>query len=375
MSTPERLREILRNKGCLPAEWEASVAEVPRELFLPDLIETPRGVLSRAQDPEGWMTAAYGDIPVTTQVNDGAETTADAYRLPTSSSSMPSLMLEMLNQLHVQDGHRVLELGAGTGLNAAWLARRLGGDRVTSVEVDAELAERAAKNTQAAGQHPRIVCGDGANGWPADAPYDRVIATYTVPAISGAWVQQAPAGRIIAPWGNSFFSHSFAVLDVDGDQAHGTFTGYPAFMHDRANRPARGYLQDFLHHHDQATESLTGVSPLDIAHDSDALFYVSLTLPDAWHVEVPAADGSDEVTWWLLADDRSSWAAADHVPGQQEYVIAQYGPRRLWDEVEDAWHRWNTIGRPKRDRARITVTASGQEVHWAAPASSSIPSS
>ncbi|WFB05668.1 hypothetical protein LRS74_00545 [Streptomyces sp. LX-29] len=85
------------------------------------------------------------------------------------------------------------------------------------------------------------------------------------------------------------------------------------------------------HHPDGGTRhpSRTQLPPLEIAHDADALFYLDLAVPSAWHLLVDALDGSDEATWWLLADDRRSWAAAECVPGQTEYAIDQYGPRRL----------------------------------------------
>ncbi|GAB2807795.1 methyltransferase domain-containing protein [Streptomyces daliensis] len=362
MSSPERLLEILRNKGAALQGWEESVTTVRRELFLPDTIETPHGTVSRDASPDVWLTAVYGDLPLTTQVNDGRPTEDGEYRLPTSSSSMPSMMLEMLDLLQVADGHRVLDVGAGTGLQAAWLAHRLGSGNVTAVDVDPVLVEQAAKNVRAAGYSPHVVCGDGAAGWPHGAPYDRIIASYTVPEIPYAWVEQVPRGRIVAPWGGSFFSHSFAALDVSDGEAHGRFSGYPAFMRSRTARPPRGFLRDFLHHQEEAVETRTTVDPLEIARDADAQFWIGLFLPDAWHVEIEAEDGSDEVTWWLLADDRSSWAAADHVPGQHEYVIAQYGPRRLWDEALHAWRTWRRHGSPPRDRAGITVTPDDQHV-------------
>ncbi|WP_325107815.1 hypothetical protein [Streptomyces microflavus] len=73
-------------------------------------------------------------------------------------------------------------------LNAAWLAQRLGSDRVVSVEVDPALAEQAAQNNAAVGLSPRIVEGDGCQGWPEGAPYQRIIATYAFDEIPFAWV-------------------------------------------------------------------------------------------------------------------------------------------------------------------------------------------
>ncbi|WP_323379322.1 methyltransferase domain-containing protein [Streptomyces durbertensis] len=344
MTSPERLLQELRAKGTLPEPWRDAVASVPRELFLPDTIEVGEEIVSRGTSPERWRQLAYDDVALVTQVNDGGATRADEYRLPTSSSSMPTVMLEMLELLDVREGQRVLELGAGTGLNACWLAHRLGSEQVTSVDIDGALVERATRNAAAAGYKPVFVCGDGAQGWPAGAPYDRVIATYTVPRVPYAWVAQAPRGRIVTPWGGSFCHYSYAVLDVVDGVGRGRFTGSPAFMRTRPSRPHRGFLSDFLHHLDDGTESATTLNPYDLAGDFDALFYVGLALPDAWFHLVEADDGSGEATLWLLADDRLSWAAAEYAPDCRKYVVDQYGPRRLWDEAEAAYRVWQALG-------------------------------
>ncbi|WP_371648549.1 MULTISPECIES: methyltransferase domain-containing protein [unclassified Streptomyces] len=369
MSTPRRLAEILQGKGVLSAQWKDAVENVPRHFFLPDRVEAGACVISRAGDPESWLAAVYDDVAITTQVNFGETTDEGDYRLPTSSSSMPSMMLQMLQMLDlldVQDGQRVLELGAGTGWNAAWLAHRLGDEAVTSVDMDPVLVEQAVKNTQAAGYHPRLVCGDGDAGWPSSAPYERVLATYTVCEVPFAWVEQAPGGRIVAPWGGSFLSHSFAVLDVEDGSARGRFTGYPSFMRTRNHRPERGYLSGFIHHRDEAVRARSDLSPLAIAYDAEALFFVGLALPTAWYLPVEAEDDSGEVTVWFLADDRSSWAAADYSPSG-EYWVTQYGPRRLWDEAQTAYVQWRAWGEPTRDQAGMTVDATGQSVWLGSP--------
>ncbi|MBB1258811.1 methyltransferase domain-containing protein [Streptomyces alkaliterrae] len=362
MTSPERLLQTLTAKGTLPEAWRDAVLSVPRELFLPETIEVGEEIVSRRTSPERWRQLAYGDVALVTQVNDGASTGVGGYRLPTSSSSMPTVMLEMLELLDVHVGQRALELGAGTGLNACWLAHRLGSEQVTSVDIDGALVEQAVRNAAAAGYKPTFVCGDGAQGWPAGAPYDRVIATYTVPEVPYAWVDQAPGGRIVTPWGGSFCYYAYAVLDVVDGVGRGRFTGSPAFMRTRTGRPHRGFLSDFLHHLDEGTESVTTLNPYDLAGDFDALFYVGLALPDAWYHLVEADDGSGEATLWLLADDRSSWAAAEYAPDRREYIVDQYGPRRLWDEAEAAYRAWEAWGRPDRDRAGLTVDPSGQRV-------------
>ncbi|GAA2221982.1 methyltransferase domain-containing protein [Streptomyces amakusaensis] len=363
MSSPDHLVEILAKENALVPGWESAVAAVRRELFVPDTIEADGRLVSRSAQPELWLSLVYADLPLTTQVNDGQRTGTDDYRLPTSSSSMPSVMLQMLDLLQVRESHRVLETGAGTGYNAAWLAHRLGSERVTSVDIDPALAERAAENTAAAGYAPRIVCADADRGWPPGAPYDRLLATYRVPAIPYPWIEQTPRGRIVAPWGGSFFPHNFIALDVQDGVGTGRFTGFPSFMRSRTGRPHRGYLADFVHHHDQAAPRRTALSPWDLAGDSDALFYTGLSLPTAWYLFTEADDGTGAATLWILADDRASWASVEYDGTPRDtYPVRQYGPRRLWDEAEAAYRKWERLDRPARDRAGLTVTREGEQV-------------
>jgi protein-L-isoaspartate O-methyltransferase len=101
----------------------------------------------------------------------------------------------------VADGMRVLEIGTGTGWNAALLAHRLGHAAVTSVEIDPDITRQAAQALTAIGHTPKVVCADGSLGYPMDAPYDRVIATCAVSTVPYAWVAQTrPGGMILAPW-------------------------------------------------------------------------------------------------------------------------------------------------------------------------------
>ncbi|MGW6454570.1 methyltransferase domain-containing protein [Streptomyces sp. NPDC055078] len=362
MSSPRQLLKILDASGVLTSGWADTVAAVPRELFVPDTVEAEGRAVARSEEPTLWLERVYADIPLTTQVNDGAATREGAYQLPTSSSSQPSVMLQMLDLLDVADGQRVLEAGTGTGYNAAWLAHRLGPDLVTSVEVDRALVDQATKNVTAAGYTPRIVCGDADQGWPPGAPYDRLIATYNVPRIPYAWIEQTPRGRIVAPWGGSFFPHSFAVVDTAGGVGRGSFTGFPSFMRTRNARPHRGFLEDFVHHEHHAATSRTTISPWVLAADADALFFVGLALPDAWHLLAEAVEVHDTTSLFILADNRTSWACVDHAPSGDEHLVKQYGPRRLWDEAEAAYRAWADLGRPGRDRAGLTVTADGERV-------------
>lgn len=119
-----------------------------------------------------------------------------------SSSSQPAMMAIMLAQLGLAPGQRVLEIGAGTGYNAALLARIVGpAGRVVSVDIDEDLIAAARGHLAAAGvSGVELRQGDGALGAPDAAPFDRIIVTVGAWDLLPAWRDQlAPAGRIVLP--------------------------------------------------------------------------------------------------------------------------------------------------------------------------------
>ncbi|MCX4636813.1 methyltransferase domain-containing protein [Streptomyces sp. RPA4-5] len=356
MTTQQRLVEALRSKGALPLMWQDTVASVDRALFIPEAFERH----DFAADPEGWRKAVYTDAPVVTQVNEGKPTSDGEFRLFTSSSSMPSIMLEMLSLLDVQEGQRVLEIGTGTGYHAAWLSHRLGENNVTTVEIDEAVLSAAVENLKRAGFHPTTILGNGREGHPRGAPYDRVICTCTVRDVPQAWLEQCPDGRIVTPWGSSFFSGSYATLDVRDGSAQGAFSGYPAFMWDRTQRAGAGRISD-VYHAEKGEKSITDIPPQNVIQD-DPAFFTGLRLTDAWYRWCDADDDSGEATLWVLADDRKSWATVEYVPDAEAYEVEQYGPRALWDEVRDAFLCWHDVGKPERSRFGLTVDHDGQRV-------------
>ncbi|MFC4054075.1 protein-L-isoaspartate O-methyltransferase [Actinomadura syzygii] len=94
--------------------------------------------------------------------------------MASSSISAPGIAFQCLDLLAPRDHDRVLEIGAGTGYTAAVLSARVGEKNVTTIEVDAGIAEQAEANLAKAGFAPRVIVGDGQKGLPDSAPYDRV---------------------------------------------------------------------------------------------------------------------------------------------------------------------------------------------------------
>ncbi|MEU6279959.1 methyltransferase domain-containing protein [Streptomyces sp. NPDC047028] len=206
--------------------WRQAFAAVPRHVFVPYYYVGVRGGYERrwGQSPdraarERWVRGAYADAPLATRLRDGELL---------SSSSQPSLMARMLVALRVEDGHRVLEVGAGTGYNAALLAHRLGDDDlVTTVDLEPEITESARTHLAAAGHHPAVVTGDGARGVPERAPFDRIIATCALPTVPRAWLTQCrPGACVLVPLATGLL----ALTVRDAGHAEGRFLSTPAYF-------------------------------------------------------------------------------------------------------------------------------------------------
>ncbi|WP_394329286.1 methyltransferase, FxLD system [Nocardiopsis sp. CNR-923] len=137
-----------------------------------------------------------------------------------SCASAPRIVAMMLEQAALEPGMRVLELGTGTGYNAALLAHLVGPTgQVVTIDVDPDVTDHATdrlKDTRV--DNAQVVLGDGALGHPDGAPYDRIIATVGSHQIPAAWVNQlADDGRLIAPVRIAGDVNRSIVFERDGD--------------------------------------------------------------------------------------------------------------------------------------------------------------
>nr|WP_202449799.1 protein-L-isoaspartate(D-aspartate) O-methyltransferase [Streptomyces sp. SID4917] len=357
-------------------EWLPTFEAVPRELFVPDRIwpgiadgTEQTALVDRAQDPDAWFKAVYSDIPLTTQWDDGRHSGDGLGATPTSSSSMPRMVFSMLADLDVQEGHRVLEIGTGTGWNAGLLSQRLGGGNVVSVEYDETVAKEAGENLRAARLAPLVIVGDGRLGYVGGAPYDRVIATCSVGKVPRIWIEQTrPGGIIVSPWGTDYGGEYIARLTVaDDGMANGPFTRSSAFMRLRQQRTERPPFDAYLKGQQwpaDGTRSTTTLCPADIGGWLEQ-FVIGLQVPGAFWRAERYDDGS--YTLWTYSTDTRSWASVDYEPKASEYVVVQSGPRKLWDETEAAYQWWEGRGRPGFDRFGLTVDGDGERAWLDSP--------
>jgi protein-L-isoaspartate(D-aspartate) O-methyltransferase len=192
----EMVRDLMR-MGVRDERVLAAMAKVPRDRFV------------REEDQD----VAYGDHALA--IAEG------------QTISQPYVVARMSELLEVGPEDHVLEVGTGSGYQAAVLGE-LARD-VVSVERHAALAERARELlTELMYQNVRVIAADASAGYPPDAPYDRILVTAASPGISSELVRQlAPGGRIVAPVGDEEMQH-LVVRHPDGRETrHGAVKFVP----------------------------------------------------------------------------------------------------------------------------------------------------
>lgn len=161
----------VRARGIRDERVLAAMRKVPRHLFV----------------PKGFERAAYEDRPL--PIGEG------------QTISQPYIVALMTEQLELAPGDRVLEIGTGSGYQAALLAEIAGS--VISVERLSNLADQARENlARARVSGVTVIVGDGSQGYPPGAPYDAIIITAATPSIPKPLIEQlAEGGRLISPVG------------------------------------------------------------------------------------------------------------------------------------------------------------------------------
>lgn len=172
MSRGKSLAGLLRRRGIRDERVLAAMARVPRELFV----------------PQERRDRAYADEALS--IGHG------------QTISQPFMVATICAALELEGGERVLDVGTGSGYQAAVLAELAA--EVVTIERVSELAGRAQATLGAAGYpHVDVLVGDGTLGVPERAPFDAIAVAAAAPAVPDALYEQlAPGGRLVVPVGS-----------------------------------------------------------------------------------------------------------------------------------------------------------------------------
>lgn len=327
---------------------------IPRELFLSLFYEQEARVwvpYSQETHREQWLSLVYRDEALVTLL--------DAQKIPISSSSMPSIMAAMLEALDVQPEMEVLEIGTGTGYNAALLAHLTGKPTlVTTIEIDETLAQQAEQTLHACVGPIRVLRGDGRETQPRQQ-YQRIIATASTPGIPRTWYAQlAPGGRLVMPLQGSLNASGLLVIEKGASHATGSFLPIPlSFMPMRSvadvsepttrelfQMPLQGFIRN----------EASNLPLIEALNEPHFRWFLEWSWP---------ATGALSMTRMTLRDGRQAFILKDPRQGaimqldrdaSGYWSGQQHGAFPLWEHIRHYYSVYEELGEPHKEAFRVS---------------------
>jgi protein-L-isoaspartate(D-aspartate) O-methyltransferase len=365
----EALVDTLKSEGKLSSPLvEAAFKEVPRHPFIDHfyLLERKDRTMqwqkvqsSTVQNTDAWLRAVYANQPVVTAF--------DEYNTPTSSSSSPDAMALMLEASELGPGLRVLEIGTGTGYNAALLAHIVGDPyNIFTVEIDAALARHAQRIlNQVAGEGITVYAGDGLRGYAPGAPFDRIIATGSYHKVPLDWLDQLqPGGILVMNLRGHLGACAFLkiVKTGPGRTAHGIFLAGSDFMelHDAHAQSYR--VTDLVAQYlgrPTLTQQLFTNTEFDpsLLWDHRLEFLLQLSFPEMYFTSVYV----DPMCPCLIDTASETMLVFRPEERQNEWLVEIKGQEQLWGKVMQAYWWWIETGGAEIDLYRLEIDETGKQ--------------
>lgn len=364
----EALVTTLKQEGSLSQPLvEAAFRSVPRHAFLDhffrwEICEGKRQMqevrLSSSPSTDAWLQAIYANEALATAYS--PEGTA------ISSSSSPDAMACMLEASDLTRGLRVLEIGTGTGYNAALLAFIVGErGHVWTVEVDTDLAQSAAHRLRGvAGSHVSVHAGNGLEGYRPAAPYDRILATGSTSTVPLPWLEQVrPGGIILMNLIGEMGACAFLKLvkQETGLAARGRFLSRSEFMelYEAGTYPRRRatLVGQYITRPVTMQQSCTRAD-FDLSVLWERMLDVALQLafPQMFftsaYVNPPCPCLIDRATDTMLLLRPT---------GEEQFQVEVRGEPSLWEQVKATYHQWVDSGRPDVTAYHVQIDACGKQ--------------
>jgi protein-L-isoaspartate(D-aspartate) O-methyltransferase len=308
-----------------------------------------RKVLRHYFLPGKELDTAYSDEAIITSWSDDDKE-------PNSSSSQPSIMAVMLKYLDLEPGQKVLEIGTGTGYNAALLASITGqASNVYSIDVVPDFVEQALINLAEQGTTGvNIHCADGWEGWPEGAPYDRIIATASSYDIAPAWFEQLKEdGILVFPLEFSPTSHEAVAFKKVGNRMELSDHSWCGFMRMRGNFDTRSVnIAQPLTPITEEIILIEDVPPDPAPHWDNLAFFLSVYVwPRIVNVTFPESDPSNK---FIMISDfgYGRQTLLEHKEGWRILNFAEKSDGVLLKSLVNYWYR---IGQPTRDKLHLVA--------------------
>ncbi|WP_026415499.1 methyltransferase domain-containing protein [Actinomadura oligospora] len=343
------------------SRWWGPVCSTPRHLLVPRWWEdddTAWTLRDGSDDTSAWLRTIYSDRTLVTKVGprhaDHAAPDDTTSGRPTSSSTLPSLLLTMYRHAQLYSGADVLDVGVGSGYGTALLSSALGGHTLTAMDVDPYLVEAAAERLGALGVRARLVAGDATG--PLPDSYDRIVSTVAVRPIPSSWIQALrPGGRLVTT-----LTGIHAILTATKTDDASAMPAEGRIEWDRAGFMSTRTGPDYPPtpapelQEDEAEESIGRYPIVDVEESWELRSMLAIDHPGLTH---RIERSGEHRTAWMIHPD-GSWArataTADALP-----LVRQAGPRRLWDALDDLRHRWLLDGELPLFGARAWISSSG----------------
>ncbi|MFK0155282.1 ATP-grasp peptide maturase system methyltransferase [Streptomyces sp. NPDC090499] len=365
---------LARDGSAADARWLAAVGEVPRHRFVPGFYlaagETDENGLAVWEpvtaelDHDRWLAAAYSDATLITQFDDREpDWSAPEVRhggAPTSSSTLPSLVLRMWADAEVSEGHTVLEIGTGSGYSTALACERLGSADVTSIDVDPARLAVAADALYGCGYTPTLAVADGRYGYWPEARFDRIVAACSFRSVPDALVAQTrPGGKILLTLSGWLYGYARVLLTVgeDGTAEGPLLPGTVSFMSVRAHAaPVFGNPAHWAAGLPEKTRAAR--------HGPER---ITAAGPEAFHLRFLAQCAVPDAQMTFVGKvvhlvDVVRGSAASLTPCDGGWEVREAGPVRLWEHVEEVVDTFDSAGRPRTELFRLQVGGDKQRL-------------
>jgi protein-L-isoaspartate(D-aspartate) O-methyltransferase len=333
----ESIKPYVQNQNILDA-----FAAIPRHEFIGDFFEFDEGTKTweriSAHSP-GWLEKVYTNVQLVTSINQ--------YNKPNVSSSMPGIMARMIQLLKLKPGERVLEIGTGTGYNAALLSHIVGNTCVTTIDINETLlADAQERLDRIVGPGVTVLFMDGRHLPETLEKFDAIIISASNQSIEPSWIRALNQhGRLILNW-NKSFSKVFFELEKQEDGLIGNVASFSG---------------DFMKLHDG-----NGIAPISFRWDSKAPtleetdFREELLLNFNFGFFVQIHIPSLIYNRFLSKTRKAYYYAVMDSRGRKVYFSTKIsGDATLWREIKEAHEKFVSLGKPRRKELSLKVDAQG----------------